>query len=221
MSGGVLKPFRWPRLWVGLWCLAIVAVAVLSLVNLSGLPPVPVGGDKVEHFLAYALLSASAMQLFATRRACIVVALLLVAMGVVLEFAQGTLTATRMAEDVIVSPDGPHGGVVKSVEPVGETGYLHIEVAGLRMDPASLGAPGPAALAGRWAAALRAGPGHRPQPRSHRGQFAHAEHHVPLYRRMEHAQAGLLAARQHIQGHERGRDVDLEFVGHVGLGNQE
>lgn len=99
MSGAaVLKPFRWPRLWVGLWCLAIVAVAVLSLVNLSGLPPVPEGGDKVEHFLAYALLSASAMQLFATRRACIVVALLLVAMGVVLEFAQGTLTATRMAD---------------------------------------------------------------------------------------------------------------------------
>ena len=94
----VLKPFRRPRLWLGLWLLAVAIVVVLSLVNLSGLPPVPEGGDKVEHFLAYALLSASAMQLFATRRGCVVVAALLVALGVGLEFAQGALTTTRMAD---------------------------------------------------------------------------------------------------------------------------
>ncbi|MEL1263247.1 VanZ family protein [Pseudoxanthomonas putridarboris] len=93
-----LKPFRHPRLWLGLWLVAVVSVAVLSLVNLSGLPPVPEGGDKVEHFLAYALLSASAMQLFVARRACIVMALLLVVLGVALEFAQGALTTTRMAD---------------------------------------------------------------------------------------------------------------------------
>ena len=52
----------------------------------------------MEHFLAYALLSASAMQLFATRRGCVVVAALLIALGVGLEFAQGALTATRMAD---------------------------------------------------------------------------------------------------------------------------
>jgi multiple sugar transport system ATP-binding protein len=48
------------------------------------------------------------------------------------------------AEDVVVTPEGVLSGVVKSVEPVGETGYLHLEVAGMRMDPASLGAPGSA-----------------------------------------------------------------------------
>ena len=76
----MLKPFHRPRLWWGLWLLAVTGVVVLSLVNLSGLPPVPEGGDKVEHFLAYALLSASAMQLFATRRGCVVVAALLIAL---------------------------------------------------------------------------------------------------------------------------------------------
>ena len=76
----------------------MTGVVVLSLVSLSGLPPVPEGGDKVEHFLAYALLSASAMQLFPTRRGCGVVAALLIALGVGLEFAQGGLTATGMAD---------------------------------------------------------------------------------------------------------------------------
>jgi VanZ family protein len=93
-----LKPFHRPRLWLGLWVFAVVAVVVLSLVNLSGLPPVPEGGDKVEHFLAYALLSASAVQLFARRRASLLIALSLVALGIGLEFAQGTLTTTRMAD---------------------------------------------------------------------------------------------------------------------------
>jgi len=93
-----LKPFHRPRLWLVLWLLAVAIVVVLSLVNLSGLPPVPEGGDKVEHFLAYALLSASAMQLFATRRGCMVVAALLIALGVGLECAQGALTTTRMAD---------------------------------------------------------------------------------------------------------------------------
>ena len=93
-----LKPFHRPRLWLGLWLFAIVCVVVLSLVNLSGLPPVPEGGDKVEHFLAYALLSASAVQLFARRGACLFIALLLVVLGVGLEFAQGALTTTRMAD---------------------------------------------------------------------------------------------------------------------------
>lgn len=93
-----LKPFRRPRLWLGLWLAAVALVTVLSLVSLSGLPPVPEGGDKVEHFLAYALLSASAVQVFATRRACMAIAALLVALGVGLEFAQGTLTTTRMAD---------------------------------------------------------------------------------------------------------------------------
>ncbi|CAN7166114.1 VanZ family protein [Pseudoxanthomonas sp. LjRoot168] len=115
-----LKPFHRPRLWLGFWLLAVAAVIVLSLVNLSGLPPVPEGGDKVEHFLAYGVLSAAAMQLFATRRGCLIVAALLVALGVCLEFAQGTLTATRMADprDALANTLGVLAGLATLPTPV-------------------------------------------------------------------------------------------------------
>ena len=115
-----LKPFRRPRLWLGLWLFAIVCVIALSLVNLSGLPPVPEGGDKVEHFLAYALLSASAVQLFAKRRACLLMAALLVALGVGLEFAQGALTTTRMADsrDALANTLGVLAGLLTVFMPL-------------------------------------------------------------------------------------------------------
>ncbi len=121
MSGVLaLKPFRRPRLWLGLWLAAVAAVIVLSLVNLSGLPPVPEGGDKVEHFLAYALLSAAAVQLFAARRGCVVAAALLVGLGIGLEFAQGALTATRMADprDALANTLGALAGLATVLTPL-------------------------------------------------------------------------------------------------------
>lgn len=121
MSGILaLKPFHRPRLWLGLWLLAVAVVAVLSLVNLSRLPPVPDGGDKVEHFLAYGLLSASAMQVFARRRGCLLVAVLLVALGIGLEFAQGALTTTRMADprDALANTLGVLAGLATLLTPL-------------------------------------------------------------------------------------------------------
>lgn len=121
MSGlFALKPFHRPRLWLGLWLLAVAAVIVFSLVNLSKLPPVPEGGDKVEHFLAYGLLSLSAMQLFAKRRGCLLVALLLVGMGIALEFAQGAFTATRMADphDALANTLGVLAGLATLATPL-------------------------------------------------------------------------------------------------------
>ena len=44
----MLKPFHRPRLWWGLWLLAVTGVVVLSLVNLSGLPPVPERGKPAK-----------------------------------------------------------------------------------------------------------------------------------------------------------------------------
>lgn len=115
-----LKPFHRPRLWLGLWLAAVAAVIVLSLVNLSGLPPVPEGGDKVEHFLAYALLSAAAVQLFAARRGCVAAAALLVGLGIGLEFAQGALTATRMADprDALANTLGALAGLATVLTPL-------------------------------------------------------------------------------------------------------
>ena len=93
-DGGVLKPLRWTWLWLGLWIGAIVGVVVLSLVP----PPemdLPAGADKVEHFIAYFLLAASAVQLFASARALVWIGVGIVALGVGLEFAQHLATTTR------------------------------------------------------------------------------------------------------------------------------
>ena len=94
---GALKPLRRPWLWAGLWWLAVLVVVVLSLV-----PPPPMElprhGDKVEHLLAYALLAAAAVQVWRPGRPLLLAGLGLVLMGVLLEFAQGALTATRQAD---------------------------------------------------------------------------------------------------------------------------
>ena len=98
MSGPVLKPLRRPSLWLGLWLLAVAIVCVASLTP----PPIelPRHGDKVEHLLAYALLAAAAVQVFRPGRFLLGVGVVLVLMGIGLEFAQGALTATRMADPV-------------------------------------------------------------------------------------------------------------------------
>ena len=96
-SGGVLKPLRRPWLWLGLWIGAIVGVVILSLVP----PPdmdLPAGADKVEHFIAYFAISASAVQLFESRRALLWIGLGMVALGVGLEFAQHLATTTRQMD---------------------------------------------------------------------------------------------------------------------------
>jgi len=38
------------------------------------------------------------------------------------------------AEHIVVNPAGPFSGVVRAIEPVGEQGYLHLEVEGVRLD---------------------------------------------------------------------------------------
>jgi len=93
-----LKPLRRPRLWLSLWCVAIAAVIVGSLLPAADLPPVPAGADKLEHFAGYGVLAAIAVQLFATRAALARAGLGLVALGIVLEVLQSVLTSTRMMD---------------------------------------------------------------------------------------------------------------------------
>lgn len=89
LAGGSLKPFRRPWLWVALWCLGIAAVVWFSLVPPDDLPPVPEGSDKIEHFLAYALLAAGAVQLFARRASLLSACVALVLLGIAMEYLQG------------------------------------------------------------------------------------------------------------------------------------
>ncbi|MCS3810628.1 VanZ family protein [Xanthomonas sp. 4461] len=93
-----LRPFHRPRLWVGLWIAAIVAVIAVCLGPPPEIPELPDNSDKAEHFLTFALLCWGAVQLFATRRAQAVAAIGLVALGIGIEIAQGALTTNRSAD---------------------------------------------------------------------------------------------------------------------------
>ncbi len=93
-----LRPLQRPGLWLALWLAAIVAVVAVCLAPAADLPSVPSGGDKIEHFLAYFLLSWAAVQLFAGRAAVARAMVGLVLLGVAIEFAQGAFTVDRSAD---------------------------------------------------------------------------------------------------------------------------
>ena len=95
--GRSLKPFRRPWLWAGLWMLAIAVVVVGSLLPGKDLPPLPVS-DKLEHFAAYAVLAAGAVQLFARQLSLGFVCILLVLMGIGLEHLQASMKLGRMLD---------------------------------------------------------------------------------------------------------------------------
>lgn len=95
--GRSLKPLRWPWAWCALWCTAIALVVVFSLMPAPDLPDAP-GSDKLHHFLAYFLLAASAVQLFARWPALLGAGLGLVLLGTGLEHAQGAMAAARVAD---------------------------------------------------------------------------------------------------------------------------
>lgn len=117
-TSGLLKPLRRPRAWLALWGLAVLTVIVVCLIP----PPplsLPAGGDKVEHFLAYFLLAGSAVQLYRRGWPLFWVSVGLVLMGIGIEFAQGALTATRMADpaDAIANTVGVLAGVATALTP--------------------------------------------------------------------------------------------------------
>ena len=120
---GMLREFRWPYRWGVLWGLMLAAVIATSLLPARDLPPTPFSGfDKVEHFLAYAVLSAYAVMLFARVRTQALVAAGLIALGVGLEFAQGALTDSRMADsaDALANALGALAGLLIAPTPLAD-----------------------------------------------------------------------------------------------------
>lgn len=117
--GRSLKPFRRPLLWAALWMLAIAVVVVASLMPVSGLPDVPKNFDKIEHFVAYAALSAGAVQLFARRLSWGFVCVLLVLMGIGLEHLQAQMALGRMLDrvDALANTLGVLAGLATAFTP--------------------------------------------------------------------------------------------------------
>lgn len=117
--GRSLKPLRHPLLWSALWCLAIAVVVAASLLPASELPLDAPGSDKLHHFLAYAVLAASAVQLFARWPALLGAGLGLVLLGIGLEYAQGALTATRAMSrwDALANTLGVIAGLATRLTP--------------------------------------------------------------------------------------------------------
>jgi len=117
---GMFKPLRNLWFWIGLWAFAVLVVIVACLVPPPPLPPLPENGDKLEHFTAYFLLAASAVQLFRAGRVLLFVGVGLVAMGVCIEFAQGALTATRSADafDALANTIGVVLGLATALTPL-------------------------------------------------------------------------------------------------------
>ncbi|MBV2209837.1 MAG: VanZ family protein [Thermomonas sp.] len=106
-------------LWMGLWMLTIALVVAGSLLPGKDLPAVPIN-DKLEHFLAYAVLSASAVQLFVRRLSWAFVAVLLVLMGIGLEFLQAKMALGRMLDraDALANTIGVLLGLATAFTPM-------------------------------------------------------------------------------------------------------
>jgi len=115
-----LKPLPWPRAWLLLWWGLVGIVVALSLVPGDALPPLPLpGSDKIEHCVAYALLAASAVQLF-ERPAVLRAGFGLIALGAALEIAQFLFTQTRQMDllDAVADALGVGAGLVTAWMPL-------------------------------------------------------------------------------------------------------
>ncbi|MGY0504776.1 VanZ family protein [Luteimonas sp. e5] len=118
--GRSLKPFRWPRLWAGLWMLALAAVVAASLLPAGNLPGPPLAHDKLLHFLGYFGLMAGAVQLHARLRAWVMVALALMLCGIGLEWLQGWMSLGRSPDrgDALANVIGVLAGLATGFTPL-------------------------------------------------------------------------------------------------------
>ena len=116
----LFKPLRNRRFWMALWAAAVLGVVVGCLIPPPPLPPLPDNSDKLEHFAAYFLLAAGAVQVFRRGRVLAWVGVALVAQGVCIEFAQGALTATRSADpfDALANAVGVAAGLATAFTPL-------------------------------------------------------------------------------------------------------
>jgi len=90
-----MRAFAKPTLWLGIWIFGWLLCIVLSLIHPPRIDVDIPDGDKIGHCLAYGILSAWAVLIFARRSAHWRAAVALIALGIAIEFAQGYLTSYR------------------------------------------------------------------------------------------------------------------------------
>lgn len=90
-----LREFRQPGVWLGIWIFGWILCVVLSLMHPPNIDLGFANGDKLEHFLAYGLLSAWSVLIFVEPRGRWSAALMLMLLGIAMELAQGALTLDR------------------------------------------------------------------------------------------------------------------------------
>lgn len=108
----MLLALRHPRLWlVSGWILVVLAV-IASIVPVSELPKMGGVNDKVEHAVAYALLTLWFAGIYPKSRYPMIGVALLV-MGIVIEGLQGAMNLGRQADlrDVYANTLGVVGGL--------------------------------------------------------------------------------------------------------------
>lgn len=108
-----MLPLRFPRLWLSLGWLAIALAIVVCLLPSNRLPQPPNLSDKSEHFLCYLLLSCWFAGIY-PRAKYWIIAIGLVVMGVLIEFAQGAMGWGRQADahDVLANTTGIVAGLL-------------------------------------------------------------------------------------------------------------
>lgn len=126
--GRSLKPFRHPILWSMAWVLMVAAVVAGSLLPPGDLPAQAMGNDKLMHFLGYFVLMAGAVQLYARRASWVAMAVLLVFLGIGLEWLQAWMHVGRTADraDALANTLGVLAGFT--------TGFMPLRNVLLRLD---------------------------------------------------------------------------------------
>lgn len=114
-----MREFAKPALWLGIWVFGWLLCIVLSMITPPNIEIDISNGDKIGHFLAYGVLAAWAVMIFRQKRGWWLSAFALVCLGIILEFAQGYFTNTRMMDwrDALADTIGVGLGLCLSLMP--------------------------------------------------------------------------------------------------------
>ena len=101
-----MNALRWPKFWLGLWIFGMLLGCYLSLRPGSASVPLFPHADKLIHASGYAILAVFAVCLFETRPSRIKALFWLLALGGLIEIAQGLWAVNRSADVWDLLADG-------------------------------------------------------------------------------------------------------------------